>query len=223
MSEVYGIYYKKYRYGFRIGTYSGFVRGFCAAPIAPYLVAESQLALATFDRLRRTRTIMYDAIQLGLKHPRVLVHCQRIQAAHAHIQLTNDHFLYVASNLVIDPIRVLRMYSQKSLTKSERYVFLQFWKQFCEAIGLEEVPETLGQWIMLRNSYERKYEAYNTDQRTLLQTCFGEVLKVSLPRYLRQAFYFALPWLVPERMRRGFDLPMHRRGLFYLRVLKWAP
>jgi len=66
MSEIFDIYYKKYRYGFRIGSYSGFVRGFCAAPIAPYLVEESELALATLERLRRTRAIMFDAIQLGL-------------------------------------------------------------------------------------------------------------------------------------------------------------
>jgi len=114
------------------------------------------------------------------------------------------------------------MYSQKSLSKAELRAFLQFWKKFSEAIGLKDVPESLQEWIVLRNNYERKYEAYNEDQLALLKTCFGEVLKVSLPRYLRKPFYFSLPWLVPERMRQGFNLHLHRRGFFYLRVLRWA-
>lgn len=37
------LYYKKYRNPFRLGSYVGFIRGFCAKPIAPYLTGESQL------------------------------------------------------------------------------------------------------------------------------------------------------------------------------------
>ena len=115
MNLVYQLYYLKYRQLSRIGSYSGFIRSFCAKPIAPYLwwnrVNWRKVAVPnTYERLVRGRQMVRDAIEFGVKFLKVAPYFAKMSQAHAHVDLTDEHFLYVIANFVIDPMGALRQY-----------------------------------------------------------------------------------------------------------------
>ena len=199
------LYYKKYRNSFRLGSYVGFIRGFCAKPIAPYLIGESQLNADTMQRLSRSRDAVRTMVIEGLDSDAANKWFQTMAHGHKHVALDDTHYLYVLANFYLEPLRVLRQ-QHKNLTKQEHAHYLAFWNKVAAKMQLTNIPTTYPQWLTLSNNYEREHAGASAESKLLMQRCLYLVVNFSIPFGFRGISRRLIINLLPQKHRDWFGL-----------------
>lgn len=216
-----GQLYQQAYYCFRIGSYSGFIRGFCAVPIADYLWHSPIYQQQIMHRLFEARQMLSAAIHLGIEHPQVQKKFKQLNSSHQSIPLHDEHFLYAVANFVIDPIRVLRLRGKKRLTQQQMQTFLAFWYEFANGMKLKVIPSTLRGWLRIRNQYEEKYKGFSAAQNQLLKVSLGTTLTLVTPPGCRSLLFQAIIWQLPQEFCQHFKLSKSMLAIPLMQLLRW--
>ncbi|BCD98820.1 hypothetical protein [Marinagarivorans cellulosilyticus] len=218
-ADVYRLYYVRYRLAFRLGSYLGFIRGFCAAPIAPYLLGEGKLSVDTERRLADARNVIRDFIHKGLEASESKAHFNRMRLGHAGVSLPEEHFLYVIANFYLEPLRVKRILGG-SVTATECKMLCRFWCDVARSMGLRNIPSNYIGWLTLRRNYERRFGGTSKGSVELLNRCMQSMLGLSIPFGLRTFARAIIVALLPLSHKAWLE-QRTITGRFYLRVLIW--
>lgn len=206
INSIHQLYYRDYFSCFHLGSYSAFIRGFCSYPIANYLSQSPVYQKQSIKRLTEARQIVRDAIQLGLDNPKVNIWFEKMNSRHQKLAIPNEHFLYAIANFIIEPIRVLRQRAKLRLAKSKQIEFLAFWQKFAAMMKLTNIPNTLRQWLTLRNNYEYKYQQYSTVQKQLLDISLFAMIKIIVPKGFRSLLSQLIIWQLPQKFCLNLNL-----------------
>lgn len=184
----------------------GFIRGFCATPIAPYLIGNSQLQADTLSRLTRSRDAVRTMVMEGLDSPAAVAWFNTMRSAHRGIQLSDEHYLYVLANFYLEPLRVLKQTQRRTLNRDEHQYYLAFWIAFAQKMELSGVPSTYHEWLTLRNRYERTHAGASEASKELMQRCLYLVVNISIPWGMRQLSRHWKTLLLPQKHRQWYNL-----------------
>lgn len=218
-NPIYRLYYDDFYHAFHIGSYTGFIRGFCSPFIANYLLNSPIYINQNYERIFQARLMIRNTIRLGIENSQLQYWFDRMNKSHQTLKLPDEHFLYAIANFVIEPIKIIRSRLKQRLNINTMAAFLNFWFTFAQKMSLQFIPQTLGQWISLRNQYELKYNGCSPAQQKLLKMSLSSTCKLLAPIGFRKLLAQMIIWQLPNKFCNQFQLTKYKFTLPLVKLL----
>jgi hypothetical protein len=85
---------------------------------------------------------------------------RRMNQIHGRFEIPNEHFLYVLSTMVLEPVRWNERVGWRPLIEGERLASFHFWREVGTRMAIREIPESYGELEAFNVEFERTRFAY---------------------------------------------------------------
>lgn len=184
-NEIYEIYYRRYPYPFRFGSYHAILRSLTIATLVERLYESSRLSNETYERLLRTRQLIRVLIYYGTNSEEASRAIDTINQAHAYVVTSNDDYLFVLSTFFLEPLRWNKEYGKKPINDNDLQLIIEFWSEIGRRMNIENMPQGLDQWLQFQEDYENRFAAYSDAGNKLAMSSLNKLCSQAIPFGLR--------------------------------------
>lgn len=206
-NPIFDIYYIRYPYPFRFGSYHAILRALSIAFLVKRLYKDSRLSQQTYQRLLRTRHLIRALIYFGQQSTEAAQAIDSINQAHANVDAANDDYLYVLSTFFLEPLRWNRAYGHSEISNEDLDHVVNFWCQIGCRMGIEDLPSDIEQWWKFQAEYENLHMAYSQQGQELATRSIVELCKQAIPPLLRPVARQILYASMDAKVRDCLKLP----------------
>ncbi|MFY0408823.1 oxygenase MpaB family protein [Solicola sp. PLA-1-18] len=114
-----------------------------------------------------TGLILDAVLEHGLGDPRGRAGVRRMNQMHGSYDISNDDMLYVLCTFVVCPIRWLEEHGWRPLTANEKRASVNYYRELGRHMGIKQIPETLWEFVLHLQAYEREHFAYDEGGRAV--------------------------------------------------------
>jgi len=205
-NEIYTLYYIRYPYPFRFGSYLAILRSLTIKPLIMQLYQHSQLNHQTYDRLMRTRQLIRTLIYFGLDSEKGQQAIATINHAHRFVQADNDDYLYVLSTFFLEPFRWNSHFEKNPILPQDQQIVIDFWRNVGQRMSIKHTFTALEDWQAFQQRYETEHMGYSDQGHELAIRSIEKLAKQAAPlglRYLAQQVIIAT---IEPRVQRCLKL-----------------
>ena len=184
-NEIHTIYYHRYPYPFRFGSYLALLRSLTIKPLVTQLYPQTQLNHQTYERLMRTRQLIRTLIYFGLKSDKGQTAIATINRAHQAVIANNDDYLYVLSTFFLEPFRWNTSFQKQIISTQDQQKVVDFWCAVGEQMPIKGLFTDTNTWLVFQQQYESEYMGYSDEGSELATRSIDELIKQAAPFGLR--------------------------------------
>ena len=155
---------------------------FAVPSIAKILSGSGEFQDHSQKRYDDTDIILSEIIENGLDNERGKEAVNRLNWIHSHYSITNEDYIYVLSTFVFDSGRWINKYAYRQLTDNEEQAGYKVWVEIGEAMGIQNIPDTLEKLRAYNLNYEKEHFVYSEDNRKVAQATENLMLGWYLPK-----------------------------------------
>lgn len=181
-------------------------RTYCVPGISGLLDRSQEFAQRPQKRYDDTDLIISELMEWGYDSARGAAALARMNRIHAHFAIHNEHFLYVLSTFVFEPIRWNARFGWRRMCEQERLAFFYFWREVGARMGMQNLPEDYASFERFNIDYEARYFQFAESNRRI-GIATRELFASWFPKPLRFLVRRAIYALLDEPVRRGFGFP----------------
>ena len=204
---IYDIYYKRYPYAFRFGSYHAILRSLTIAKLVDRLYVNSRLSQQTYDRLFRTRQLIRTLILYGPNSPQSKAVINVINHSHKTVNADNEDFLYVLSSFFLEPLRWNSVYGTISVSHEDTRELILFWRNIGYQLNIRDLFDNFNDWTEFQSDYERRYMKYSDYGHQLAIKSIDELCLQAIPFGFRRVAKQLLYGTIDENVREALGLP----------------
>lgn len=156
-------------------------RTFTIPTISALLHATRQYEDDGIKRLDDTRAIMAElhANKVGgREHDEMLAH---LNAIHGVYRISNDDYLYTLSTFMLDPVLFIDKHGHRKMTRKEKDAMFFFYRELGEAMKIQSLPDSLGEMLSWRRSYEARVQRYAPSNEAVARGMLAAVRALTPP------------------------------------------
>lgn len=206
-NEIYAIYYKRYPYPFRFGSYLAILRTLMIKPLVTQLYDYSRLNNQMYARLLRTRQLIRHLIYFGLDSEKGQKSIAMINHAHRSVVANNDDYRYVLSTFFLEPFRWNTAFEKKAITPDDQQQVVDFWCKVGERMFITDLYTETSAWLEFQQAYEADYSNYTEQGHDLAVRSIQELIKQSAPFGLQTLARQTLIATIDPNVRQCLQLP----------------
>ncbi len=181
-------------------------RTYCVPGISGLLDRTREFAQRPQKRYDDTDVIVSELMEWGYDSARGAAALARMNRIHAHFAIHNEHFLYVLSTFVFEPIRWNARFGWRRMCEQERLAFFYFWREVGARMGIQNLPTDYASFERFNIEYEAKHFQFAESNRRI-GIATRELFASWFPKPLRFLVRRAIYALLDEPVRRGFGFP----------------
>ena len=206
-NDIYNIYYRRYPYAFRFGSYLALVRSLTIRPLVSQLYQHSQLSNQTYERLMRTRQLIRTLIYFGLESEKGQAAITTINQAHQTVVADNDDYLYILSCFFLEPFRWNNDYQKQMISTQEQQTIVDFWCEIGQQMSIKNLLSNPQDWLAFQQQYESEHMDYSDEGHELAMRSIDKLVKQAAPFGLRTLARQILITTIDSKVQHCLKLP----------------
>ena len=206
-NEIYAIYYKRYPYPFRFGSYLAILRSLMIKPLVTQLYQHSRLNNQMYARLLRTRQLIRHLIYFGLESEKGQNAIAMINHAHRSVVANNDDYRYVLSTFFLEPFRWNLAFEKHVIAQQDQQQIVDFWCEVGERMFIRDLHTDTASWLEFQQAYEAEYRGYTEEGHDLAVRSIQELIQQSAPFGLQTLARQTLIATIDPKVRQCLQLP----------------
>lgn len=138
--------------------------------------------------------------------PRGAIAIARTNWLHSKYKISNDDFLYTLSLFILEPAKWMEKYEWRSLTALERQAYFVFWAEIGRRMGIQNIPETIGELEQWCEEYEEAHMLPSPINEEVARWTI-HLLLYHIPSFVKPIGEQAVAALCPDRLRVAIMAP----------------
>lgn len=153
-----------------------------------------------------TVALLREIARDGPASPRGRAAIRRMNWIHRAYDIGNDDLVYVLATFVVVPVRWIRRYGWRSLTKTEIRAAVNYYRVAGRLMGIRRIPPTYAAFASYLDAYEREHHSFSEANRRLAGSLI-EVFEAWFPRPVRPLTRRCIAAALGQPLRRALGLP----------------
>lgn len=184
-------------------------RTYAVPSIAALLDRTGEFTQRTQRRYDDTKLLISEFVEHGYDSDRGRQALRRMNFLHGRYRISNDDFLYVLSTFVFEPPRWMARYAHRPMVPVEKLGLFYFWREVGARMGIQRVPEDIGEFQRFNVTYEQTNFRYTPAGHRIASATRDMFLGWFLPPGLRPLGAPAIHTLLDDRLLEalGFQKP----------------
>jgi hypothetical protein len=187
-------------------------RTFCVPSIAKILHDSRHFERAGQRRYDDTSIIIGAILKHGYDSEIGGAYLRRMNAIHAHFDISNNDYLYVLSTFIFVPAGFIQRYGWRKLHPNEALAAFHFWREVGQRMGIQNIPEEYTDFQAWSTDYELTHFRQNDASRAVGNATL-EVFARWFPAPLQPAARAVVRAAIGEDMRHCFGMAPPPPGL----------
>ena len=187
-------------------------RTYCVPGISGLLDSTCEFVKHPQKRYDDTDVIVSELMEWGYENGRGAQALARMNRIHGHFNIANEHFVYVLSTFIFEPIRWNARFGWRTMCEQEKLAFFYFWREVGKRMGMHAIPETYKDCERFNIEYERQNFRY-ADSNARIGAATRDLFVSWVPAPLRPVVRHVIYALLDEPVRLAFGFPNALPGL----------
>ena len=187
-------------------------RTYCVPGISGLLDRTCEFVKHPQKRYDDTDVIVSELMEWGYDRGRGAKALARMNQIHGHFNIPNEHFVYVLSTFIFEPIRWNARFGWRTMCEQEKLAFFYFWREVGKRMGMKAIPETYADFERFNIEYERQHFRY-ADSNQRIGAATRDLFVSWSPAPLRPVVRCVIYALLDEPVRVAFGFPKALPGL----------
>lgn len=206
-------------------------RTFCVPSISALLDRTGEFRDRAQKRYDDTDLIVSELMERGYDSERGGRALRRMNQQHGRFAIANEHFLYVLSTFIYEPIRWNARFGWRLMCEQERRGMFYFWREVGRRMNIKDLPADYAEFERYNVEYEKQHYRY-TDANHRVGAATIEMFAGWFPSVLRPLVRRSMYALLDDPIIEGFGFPRPSPALRWLvngalrlraQILRWLP
>ncbi|KAL9190393.1 hypothetical protein ACHAXT_007604 [Thalassiosira profunda] len=184
----------------------GLFKTYSILSISKILYSTRELVDRCGRRYDDTDLLIREFLERDPDSPRAEAALERMNAIHAHYNISNPDYLYVLCVFIVEPIRWVERFGFRSPHEKEKVAMHLRWKIIGEQMGIERIPQSYEEAAKYLDKYEEEYMVY-ADTNAQVANSTMELFLSIVPSFMHPVCEPAVHALCPPRLRRAMGYP----------------
>lgn len=181
-------------------------RTYCVPSISGLLATTGNFLRTPQKRYDDTAIIVAEMSEHGYERGQGLEALKRMNRIHGHFNIANDDYLYVLSTFIYEPIRWMRRFGWRAMTRTEELASYYFWREVGKRMGIKEIPETYEAFEQFSREYERKHFRFDETNKKIGEAT-RDLFAAWFPRFTKPMVHRGIYAMLDDAMLEAFGFP----------------